>query len=60
MKTKKKSLTQDRKRISAQKHEVAYAGTKVRGGTPAVRKAKAALGRKVGRAAVMKKAGGRV
>jgi hypothetical protein len=52
-----KSISRDRPRISSQKHEIAYAGRKVSGGTPAVRRAKQALGRTTSRAKVMTRAG---
>lgn len=52
-----KSLTQDRKRISSEKHEVAYAGGKLgKGGAAKVRQAKSALGRTTSRAKVMARA----
>jgi len=54
---KKKSLSRDRKLVSAQPHEVAYVGKKLgKGGKAAVLKAKKGLGRKTSRAAVTKKA----
>ena len=57
MRTKRKSLSQDRKRISSEKHEIAYAGKKLgKNGGAAIRKAKARLGRTVSRAKVMKRA----
>lgn len=52
----KKSTSQDRKRISSQKHELSYAGKKVKGGRAAVVKAKKALGRTTSRKKVMAKA----
>ncbi len=52
-----KSLAQDRKRISSEKHEVAYAGSKLgKGGAAKVRQAKTALGRTTSRAKVMTRA----
>lgn len=51
-----KSIASDRGRVSAQKHEVSYAGRKVRGGTAAVKKAKKALGRTTSRKKVMARA----
>jgi hypothetical protein len=57
MPTKTKSRGQDRKRVSAQKHEISYAGRKVgKNGAAAVRKAKAKLGRTTARSKVMKRA----
>jgi hypothetical protein len=53
-----KSLRQDRARVSAQRHEINYAGRKLGpGGAGAVRRAKAKLGRTTSRAKVMAKAG---
>ena len=53
----KKSITQDRKRISAQKHEVDYAGRKLgKGGAAAIRSAKKKLGRTTSRSKVMARA----
>jgi hypothetical protein len=55
--TTKRNVGSDRGRVSSQRHEIAYAGKKVgRGGAARVRKAKAALGRKTSRRAVMKRA----
>lgn len=52
-----KSIAQDRKRISSEKHEVAYAGSKLgKGGAAKVRQAKSALGRSTSRAKVMARA----
>lgn len=52
-----KSLAQDRKRLSSEKHEVAYAGSKLgKGGAAKVRQAKSALGRTTSRAKVMARA----
>ncbi|HEX2860581.1 MAG TPA: hypothetical protein VHN79_03035 [Lacunisphaera sp.] len=52
-----KSIAQDRKRISAQRHEVTYAGKQVgRNGTQRVLAAKKTLGRSTSRAKVMAKA----
>jgi hypothetical protein len=57
MPTKKIRRSQDRKRVSAQKHEISYAGKKVgKNGTKAVRKAKAKLGRTTSRPKVMSEA----
>ncbi|MEO7701642.1 MAG: hypothetical protein ABIZ04_20645 [Opitutus sp.] len=56
-KSPKRNVGSDRGRVSAQSHEVEYAGRKLgKGGAARVRKAKSALGRKTSRAAVMKKA----
>ncbi|MES2694153.1 MAG: hypothetical protein V4773_11820 [Verrucomicrobiota bacterium] len=53
----KRNVGSDRSRISSQAHEISYAGKKLGpGGAARVRKAKAALKRKTGRAAVMKRA----
>jgi hypothetical protein len=53
----KRNNGSDRGRVSSQRHEISYAGKKLgRGGAARVRKAKAALGRKTGRQAVMKRA----
>ena len=53
----KRNPGSDRSRISSQRHEISYAGKKLgKGGAARVRKAKAALGRKTSRAAVMKRA----
>jgi hypothetical protein len=53
----KRNIGSDRGRISSQRHEVSYAGKKIgRGGAARIRKAKKALGRKTGRATVMKRA----
>jgi hypothetical protein len=47
----------DRGRVSSQRHEISYTGKKLgSGGAARVRKAKAALGRKTSRTAVMKRA----
>lgn len=52
-----KSLSRDRKLISSQKHEVAYAGKKLgKNGTARILKAKTALGRTASRTKVMAKA----
>lgn len=57
MPTKTKSLSQDRKRISSEKHEVSYAGKKLgKNGAAAIRKAKSKLGRATSRAKVMRAA----
>jgi hypothetical protein len=54
----KRNVGRDRGRISAQRHEVSYAGKKLgKGGAARVRKAKSALGRKTSRKAVMRRAG---
>ncbi len=53
MPTKTKSLRRDRKLISSQPHEIAYAAKKVKGGAPAIRKAKSLLGRVTSRAKVI-------
>jgi hypothetical protein len=51
------SITQDRKRVSAQRHEVSYAGRKVgRNGSARVLAAKSTLGRTTSRAKVMARA----
>jgi hypothetical protein len=53
----KRNVGSDRGRVSSQRHEVGYAGKKLgKGGAARVRKAKAALGRKTSRSAVMKRA----
>jgi hypothetical protein len=58
MPAKTKSRSRDRQRVSAQKHEVTYAGKKLgKNGAARVRKAKAKLGRKTSRPKVMKEAG---
>jgi hypothetical protein len=58
MPTKTKSRGSDRKRVSYQKHEVSYAGSKLgKNGAAKVRKAKSKLGRKTSRPKVMKEAG---
>lgn len=55
--TTKRNKGSDRGRVSAQRHEVSYAGRKIgKGGATRVRKAKAALGRKTSRRAVMRRA----
>lgn len=55
--TTKRNVASDRSRISSQRHEVSYAGKKLgKRGAERVRKAKASLGRKTGRKAVMAKA----
>jgi hypothetical protein len=52
-----KSIAQDRKRISAQKHEVSYAGSKLgKGGAAKILRAKRALGRTTSRTKVMARA----
>jgi hypothetical protein len=52
-----KSITQDRKRISAQRHEISYAGKKVgRNGSARVLAAKSTLGRTTSRGRVMARA----
>jgi hypothetical protein len=51
-----KSLSQDRRRISSEKHEISYAGRKVKGGPAAIRSAKKKLGRVTSRSKVMAKA----
>jgi hypothetical protein len=51
-----KAIASDRSRVSSQKHEVSYAGRKVRGGAAAVRKAKKTLGRTTSRKKVMARA----
>ena len=57
MPTKTKSRSSDRKRVSAQKHEISYAGKKLgKNGAAAVRKAKSKLGRTTSRPKVMKAA----
>jgi hypothetical protein len=57
MPTKTKSRSQDRKRISSEKHELNYAGRKLgKNGALAVRKAKSKLGRTTSRPKVMQKA----
>ena len=49
----------DRGRVSAQKHEISYTGSKLgKGGAAKVRKAKRAMGRKTSRKAVMRRARG--
>jgi hypothetical protein len=56
-KTSKRNVGSDRGRVSAQAHEIKYAGSKLgKGGTTKVKKAKQALGRKTSRKAVMSKA----
>jgi hypothetical protein len=53
----KRNVGSDRGRISSQQHEISYSGKKLgKGGAARVRKAKAALGRKTGRKAVMRRA----
>jgi hypothetical protein len=53
----KRNVGSDRGRISSQRHEVNYAGKKLgKAGAGRVRKAKAALGRKTNRSAVMRRA----
>ena len=55
--TTKRNVGSDRGRVSSQRHEIGYAGKQVgKGGAARVRKAKAALGRKTSRTAVMKRA----
>ena len=55
--TTKRNRGSDRGRVSAQKHEISYAGRKLgNGGAAKVRKAKKGLGRKTSRKAVMRKA----
>ena len=62
MKTSKRSVGQDRKRVSAQSHEIGYAAKKLKSAgsrkkaTAAVLKAKKGLGRKTSRKAVMRRA----
>jgi hypothetical protein len=62
MKTTKRSVGQDRKRVSAQDHEISYAAKKVKGAgsgkkaKAAVLKAKKGLGRKTSRKVVMRRA----
>jgi hypothetical protein len=63
MPTKTKSKKQDRPRVSSQRHEIDYTAGKVagRGGNrrkakAAVKRAKAGLGRKTSRRAVMRRA----
>jgi hypothetical protein len=57
MPSKTKSRSQDRKRVSSEKHEVSYAGRKLgKNGAAAVRKAKAKLGRTTSRPKVMQEA----
>ena len=63
MATKTKSRKQDRPRVSSQRHEIDYTSSKVagRGGhrrkaKAAVKRAKAGLGRKTSRRAVMRRA----
>lgn len=52
-----KSISSDRRRVSAQSHEIAYAGRKLgKNGTAAVKKAKNALGRTTARKKVMARA----
>lgn len=52
-----KSLSQDRKRISSQKHEISYAGKKLgRGGAAKIARAKKALGHTTSRTKVMSRA----
>jgi hypothetical protein len=53
----KRNMGSDRGRVSSQRHEISYTGKKLgSGGAARVRKAKAALGRKTSRTAVMKRA----
>jgi hypothetical protein len=53
----KRNVGSDRARVSAQKHELSYAGKKLgKGGAARVRKAKQTLGRKMSRTAVMRRA----
>ena len=55
--TTKTNRGSDRARVSSQKHEISYAGSKLgKGGSAKVRKAKQALGRKTSRKAVMSRA----
>ena len=60
MATKTKSKRQDRPRVSAQRHEIEYTAKKVGGNRrkarAAVKSAKAGLGRKTSRRAVMRRA----
>jgi hypothetical protein len=63
MATKTKSPKQDRPRVSSQRHEIDYAARKLAGGKgsrgrarSAVKSAKASLGRKTSRRAVMRRA----
>ena len=51
-----KSVSQDRNRISTQKHELSYAGSKTKGGRKAIVKAKKALGRTTSRKKIMARA----
>jgi hypothetical protein len=53
----KRNVGSDRARISSQRHELSYAGKKLgKGGMKRVRKAKATMGRKTSRKAVMRRA----
>lgn len=55
--TRKRTSGGDRSRVSSQSHEVHYAGKKLgKRGAARIRKAKEALGRKTGRATVIRKA----
>jgi hypothetical protein len=57
--TTKSNRGSDRGRVSSQKHEISYAGSKLgKGGSRKVRSAKKALGRKTSRKAVMSRARG--
>jgi hypothetical protein len=64
MPTKTKSAGRDRPRVSSQRHEIDYAAKKLGGGRKkaraAVKKAKAGLGRKTSRRAVMRRAKSRM
>ena len=56
-KSPSRNVGSDRGRVSSQSHEIKYAGSKLgKGGAARVRKAKKSLGRKTGRAAVMRRA----
>jgi hypothetical protein len=55
--TTKRNVGSDRGRVSAQAHEINYAGKRLgKGGAARVRKAKETLGRKSSRDTVMKRA----
>jgi hypothetical protein len=57
MATTKRNVGSDRGRVSAQRHEISYAGKKVgRGGAAKVRRAKKSLGRTTSRKKVMQRA----
>lgn len=54
----KRNVRSDRNRVSSQKHEISYAGSKLgRNGAAKVRQAKKGLGRMTSRKAVMARAG---